>query len=106
MLSKHKMWDEFLLKNHKMWDNHGGKEEFPRKGAKPGLDSEIGVCKTVGWKEKPVILSGARSAESKNLRIWSTFAVHSVPRSFDSLALAQDDKLFFNILPNYNLLRI
>ena len=36
-------------------------------------------------KRKAVILSGARSAESKNLRITSTFAVKLVPRSFDSL---------------------
>ena len=42
---------------------------------------------------KHVILSGVRSTESKNLRIMMTFAVKSVPRSFDSLALAQDDKL-------------
>ena len=40
-----------------------------------------------------VILSGVRSTESKNLRIMTTFAVKSVPRSFDSLTLAQDDKL-------------
>ena len=40
-----------------------------------------------------VILSGVRSTESKNLRIMTTCAVKSVPRSFDSLTLAQDDKL-------------
>ena len=40
-----------------------------------------------------VILSGVRSTESKNLRIMTTFAVKSVPRSFDSLTLAQDDML-------------
>ena len=40
-----------------------------------------------------VILSGARSAESKNLRIMMTFVVKSVRRSFDSLTLAQDDML-------------
>ena len=40
-----------------------------------------------------VILSGVRSTKSKNLRIMMTFAVKSVPRSFDSLTLAQDDML-------------
>ena len=40
-----------------------------------------------------VILSGVRSTESKNLRIMMTFAVKSVRRSFDSLTLAQDDRL-------------
>ena len=40
-----------------------------------------------------VILRGVRSTESKNLRIMTTFAVKSVPRSFDSLTLAQDDML-------------
>ena len=40
---------------------------------------------------KYVILSGVRSTESKNLRIMTTFAVKSVPRSFASLTLAQDD---------------
>ena len=46
-----------------------------------------------------VILSGGRSPESKNLRIWFTFAVKSVRRSFDLLALAQDDILFYTV-PN------
>ena len=38
-----------------------------------------------------VILSEARSAKSKNLPIWGLLCSWFVRRSFDSLALAQDD---------------
>ena len=38
-----------------------------------------------------VILSEARSAKSKNLRIYLLHGTNQVRRSFDSLALAQDD---------------
>ena len=38
-----------------------------------------------------VILSEARSAKSKNLRTYLLHGTNQVRRSFDSLALAQDD---------------
>ena len=48
---------------------------------------QIVVCRTVVCSKRTVILSGARSAESKNLRISLHFAVNLVPGSFDSLRL-------------------
>ena len=70
---------------------------FSQRGGRSGKNAEIEVklefivplLRTIDY----VILSGVRSTESKNLRIMTTFAVKSVPRSFDSLTLAQDDML-------------
>ena len=50
------------------------------------------ILKYTGSTEKPVILSGGRSPESKDLRTDDTAVLTIVRRSFDSLALAQDDR--------------
>ena len=50
------------------------------------------ILKYTGSTEKPVILSGGRSPESKDLRTDDTAVLTIVRRSFDSLSLAQDDR--------------
>ena len=74
-----------------IWRNSGRSSTGSRSWVSINRGPAWVVWKRRRQKKRCVILSGARSAKSKNLRIWSTFAVKLVPGSFDSLSLAQDD---------------